>query len=272
MILHKYKTANKRVVNKENYKAQLLVDNVCDDQWNFISQMTYSLSDFKTFAIMQNTCRNSDYMMYEGVKIGNKFRVSLKLHTTQTKLQVTGIAGVPNNTTAAVNPVYYDFDTISRIGIGVELELKIPVSDNNWSFVVAPYLLSIKKSAVNTHSRSNGNNGSIRYRSLNFPIGVRYYPFTENAPELYLDGLANIGFTGNSELQIERAENVPVHETLGFKVGIGYRIKWLQLQIDFEPNRNMFINEPRVHNNKYVWSIQLGISSKVLQKNTLPVE
>jgi len=135
-----------------------------------------------------------------------------------------------------LNEVTYKTNQTFRFGL--EAEWILPFNRNRWGIVFEPTFQSFK-------SDSKPEDGTIDYKSIEFPIGVRYYYHINDQTRFYLNGFYVPGFAMNFNSQIMYIQNTGLEKDFDVKsagnvaFGGGAQHKRLSVEARYYANRNL---------------------------------
>jgi hypothetical protein len=186
-----------------------------------IEDINYRKKDLEQFFVKLNECVNSEYVTYEPPKSQKAFNLSVRPGVNYSNLFV-------ENKTI---PKEYDFGNQFNFRIGIEAEFGLPLNGNKWSFIIEPtyqhYKSHLTEKTVNTFVWEKES--IVDYKSIELPMGIRYYFFLNDDSKLYANAAYILDFSFNSTMKFSISEYSEVYESLDYKsrrslaLGVGYK-------------------------------------------------
>jgi hypothetical protein len=128
-----------------------------------------------------------------------------------------------------------DFGSNINFRLGLELELILPFYKNKLGLLLEP-TIQYFNSEITFHDQSSSYKGVIKYKSLKFPVGFRYYAFLNNNTKLFLNGFISYPvFKMKSQIDLQ-FEKLDVDEGMTFVFGGGINYKKFSGEIRFSKN------------------------------------
>ncbi|WP_299361115.1 hypothetical protein [Winogradskyella sp.] len=217
---------NNRVRENAPFKRQLFDNFKCDD---FIledySNLRYNSTNLSDFFTDYNKCKGEEYTNLHDQR--TKPKISLKLKgglninsnqiNTNASSYVLSYSGPPP---FSINPVEEEIvrtfggeedygDNTNHLSFGMELEVRLPFDQNNWSVFLAPNYQNV--SDMNSSSSFSESNvadfeiiSNLSYSFFQIPIGLRRYFDINNKLEIY----AHIAYTQNRVLSFDQSSQL----------------------------------------------------------------
>lgn len=132
-----------------------------------------------------------------------------------------------------------DFGSQLNARLGIETEYMLPFNKNKWSVVFEPaFQYYVSEKQINTKNRT------IDYKSIDFPIGVRYYLFLTDHTKLFINGHYIPGFSINFNSTVKYynyANPLTYKINPGFNLafGGGICLKRVSAEIRYYSSRNV---------------------------------
>ena len=243
LVFKNYENFENNSVLKNNYYKQQLL--------NAIHCKNCTLGDFE----------NLEYRSESLMEIFQKYNADFAPNQSDfTKNEKKGFfvfsvkTGVSLNSLTVGNSINedlsVDFGNELNYSFGLELEYVLPFNNNKWGVYMEPYYQNFKFDGTkNTNSFIGGKNiFSLRYQSLEIPIGLRYYFYLNNDSKLFLNAKYELNFDLDSNYKSTRADGSPIQSlelspgnNLG--IGLGYKFKnKYSIELAYHANRNLFKN------------------------------
>lgn len=212
LVYKSYKITESEIGQNNHYKQQLsnaLKDNSITEK--SIKDLTYSKDKLVAFFSKYNHSVDPEI---EETKIENKrdlFNLNIR-------------AGVSNNKASIKrqNTSVYDanFDSKTQVKVGVETEFIFGFNRNKWAFIAEPTFLSYSDEKTIRNA-----NVTIEYKSIELPVGIRYYSFLNNNSKLFVNFQYIVEFQLNSKVNFPPFGDLDVRSTKSIAMGLGYKYK-----------------------------------------------
>jgi len=141
-------------------------------------------------------------------------------------------------------PDYPKIDFGNKIGlrIGVETEFAFSFNKNKWAIFLDPNF-QYYKAERNDIAFVGYKANSADYKSIELPVGLRYYLFLNNKSKFFIDGAVNVDFgIGSNKIKVGPAE-LDSKSIVGFSFGVGYNYnKRCSIEMRYRPLRNVLID------------------------------
>ncbi len=234
LVFKNYELINDRgrqVKENNRYKQQLSVglQDGCIEAKTF-ERLKYNKSSLSKLFVEYNDCNNSN----KNTLTVKKSEESDKLFNLSIRPRVGfssySLRSEINNFSKT------EFDSDINFSIGLESEFVLPFNNGQWSVLLEPTYQKFQ-------SVAEGNNnfvGDVDYKSLEIPVGLRYYLLPDiTISRAFLNLLYVMDVPFNSKLNT----NTNIGFELGFSssvaIGVGYQIsKRMAIETRYNLNRN----------------------------------
>ncbi|MCG9793615.1 PorT family protein [Flavobacterium algicola] len=207
--LYKFNTGE---FNENNeYRQQLLLKLKCEKitEKDF-KYLEYDEKELKKLFIKYNQCRNKDFKIMQPKEKKDLFNLTLRPRFNFSSFKLSNFGSTTGN---------IDYGNNQTLGFGIESEIIFGFNKNKWSLILEPTYQYFKSQKEVYNFKT-----SIDYKSIELPIGIRYYMFLNENSKLFLNGAYVIDFSLNSEL-FRGGEILDISNAYNFAFGIGYKIK-----------------------------------------------
>jgi hypothetical protein len=185
-----------------------------------VSKIRYSEKDLKDIFMNINTCGSSEYKVFEKKNNSNFFHLTVRPGINFSSLEI-------NNSQASLFNT--DFGSKTNFRIGVEAEFVLPFNNNKWAFIAEPtyqYFNSEKEMTIESVSYKK----SVKYSSVELPVGIRYYTYlSENSKLFFNASFIFDAVLNSSEVlygQVDaKPRKVEINSTGNVGLGAGYYYK-----------------------------------------------
>lgn len=251
-LIHKiYYTKENKVGRNVDFKQQLINEVLCDESVkNSISKMGYRERDLRKYFHEYNTC-NGDVIQQITPKISAYQQTRGFLNFKLTPGISYNSVSVQDDRKHYPGPqINFDFENRFVFRAGIEIEYILPFNKNKWGIFFEPTFQYFEGSENYRWGNSSGT-GTINYRSLEFPIGFRYYSFLKKGGIFFNLILLPSNFIDLENSQITLSQylvNIRSIETkIGFSLGGGYTWGPFGLEARYYIPQNLVYNEPSFH-------------------------
>ena len=227
----KYSTpiSGEKTIHKVNdkYRFQLLSNLKSESITRTdIYQTAYKTKDLTKIFIKYNESMNSEYTEYR--KKRNPVNFSLKAGINYTSFEMM------RSTTNETFNFDADFGFKFNFRLGIETEVILPFNKNKWSLYFEPTYQYYKANKEITYLNSgvfvNTTYVYIDYKSLLFPIGVKYSMFLKKDSKIFLNAALILDQGLNSEIFYEKDDLIHFKLT---SLSTGFHLGLFQLTICF---------------------------------------
>ncbi len=188
-LVHKrYRTESIAIKENNQFRQQLKNDvQSCNHSEK---EIAYQKKDLVNYIVGQNECKTIEYIVYDGRKKKTTFHLKLQSGVRYATLE--------SYTGDRVGLVEYDSKITPHLG--VEFEFVLPFNNNKSSVFIAPHFQSFKKSVVMTNVINENVLFEADYKSIELPLGARYYFFLSKNNQVFIDLLYSFDFSLNSSI------------------------------------------------------------------------
>lgn len=258
LIYKRYFVDNNQIAYNEDYKNQIAEILDCGIDNKKIEATEYKIKDLSNLFLSYNTCKggNSIASNYNSAQNeGGTFHLTIRPGINFSSLEATGSSSFSSKTNK--------FDGKTTFRIGIEAEFVLPFNKNKWSLFAEPTYQYYK--AENEYSlypdeqySSIKSSNSVDYKSIEIPIGIRYYLFLNNKSKFFFNAAFVLDLPLNSTLNAYSTENkITSGSNLAFGAGYKYNDKFV-IEVRFGTKRDL-VKEISYLSSKYqTTSVILG--------------
>ncbi|WP_300490128.1 outer membrane beta-barrel protein [Flavobacterium sp.] len=254
LIFKSYLDENIQIRANEDYKNQILTNLKCESiTREILRKLRYRDNDLIDIFEAYNTCKNPS-----GAASTFKQEIVRKsaLHLSARIGLNTTSASFDSNSKNFGEP-YVDFGNKMTFRIGAELEYILPLYGNKWSLILEPSFQSYKSEIV-----QDGFTHSLDYKSLDIPVGVRYYMHLNDKSALFINGIFSYNIDLGSKLVYTvytQPTEVNVDPVYNFGIGAGFRfLERFSFELRYATNRSLVNNETKYDSKYNTTSFILG--------------
>lgn len=246
--------SNYKIGENNAYKQALLNDLKCEGiTLRDIESLKYKDNSLVDFFVKYNNCTGSNLVNYKPKQ--TKFLINLNAR-----------AGI-NFTSLETSHIAYsrydiDFGSQSNFQFGIEAEVLLPFNNHKWAVIFEPtyQFFKAEKTIFLSERPSSERHTEIDYRSIDLPLGVRYFLFLNDTSKLFVNGSFVISVGMNSVIERELLSPVfvaPVSSNIALGIGYNYNNR-ISAEIRFNPNRDILSNNTQWFSNYNSTALILG--------------
>lgn len=260
LIYKRYKVDESNLKVNDQYKEQLFINLQCSDLTiNDFKYLSYDKRGLIKIFTKYYQCKNSNYKIFENEKDRDILSLKLKAGLRSASFLVR------NNLTNYRN---IDFEKKTNPIIGMEAEFSLPYNNGKWSILIKPTFQKYNAKSEMQYGESLTTRDpfitdvEVNYRSIEIPIGLRYYSFINDKSSLFF----NVSYTFDSPFSSkigseERPDilDIKIDSKNNFTLGLGYEYnKKLSLELEYGFSRNLMKNFISYSSEYDTFSVFLG--------------
>jgi hypothetical protein len=229
------------VAYNEDYKKQILDNLNCGVDLTDVNNLKYKSSDLVKVFLKYNECSNSTVINYnQNYEKRDLFNLTIRPGINLSSFEISNSSFATSESNK--------FDNKIAFRIGLEAELILPFNKNKWAVFAEPtyqYYKAEKDFVVYQGQASeNIRTRSIDYKSIEIPIGIRYYLFLNDKSKIFINAAYNVDFEMNSNIYYD-FQSLKIASASNFAFGAGYK-----------------------YNDKFVVEFRTSTKRDLLQNNT----
>lgn len=252
LVYKKYLVNVYNVAENNTYKQQLINIFKCTEtkQKNDILDAGYYASDLKKLFEDNYRCLDVDYWVYNSKKQKLDFNLTIRPGINFSNFEIK-----QNQLSTFYTEKFgtRDMGTKCNNRLGVEFEIVFPINRNKWSIVLEPtyqYYESEIYFEATKHFTSD-TEVNIDYKSIELPIGLRYYMFLSERSKLFVTGAIVTDFVDDATINIikeggyyDSGEKVlDIKSDINFALGLGYKFNnRYSFEIKYLTTRDLLAN------------------------------
>lgn len=212
-LIYKEYYVSGEVVGKNNkYREQLQSFFNCQGASGLdFDDIEYKKESLVDFFIAYNECVNAPFHLYDDGKGRRLLNLHIRLGASFANLAI-------RNTTTTVGDV--DFGNKWSFRFGAEAELMLPFGRDKWALFLEPAF-----QYYTSEGSARGVNVTVDYKSLEFPVGLRYYFIRNESSKIFINGCYNFEAGLAPKIQFYRSVTLDIRSKLSAAAGLGYRHK-----------------------------------------------
>lgn len=238
LIYKRFVTFNREIAENNGYKQQLATDFVCSTmQIESFNKLEYKQAKLINLFEKYNVCVNSEAIVYENKDFKYGFNLSVRPGVTFGSVYISA----PGNEKL-------NFESKTGFRIGLEAEYILPFNSGKWSLFMEPSYKSFKsetEKAINQGFPTMQNTTliTVDYKSIELPIGGRYYMFLNKESAFFINAAVIIDLsTLDSSISSsnENSYNLDFHTDATFAYGVGFKFKnTYSIEARYQSPRNL---------------------------------
>lgn len=204
LIFKNYKTESNFIGENNRYKQQIATEFSCEGIENSaLENLSYKTKPLLRIFEKYNQCAQSAYKTYKNSTQKQPFHLKIKPGVRFSSLELEN------------NKFSYgtlDFGNQTGFTFGLELEYVLPFRNGQWSVFMEPTYQYFKNDFSKNTKNSNGFpitlKASVDYKSIELPLGLRYYFFLNEESKLFVDAAYVFDVPFGSEINSEDNRNL----------------------------------------------------------------
>ncbi|NML56215.1 porin family protein [Chryseobacterium cheonjiense] len=222
LVYKPYFVNNGQVAYNDDYKNQIAEILDCGVDNKKIEAAKYQIKDLSNLFSNYNLCKagnNIENKYSAAQKEGETFHLNIRPGINFSSLEATGSSSFSSRTTK--------FDGKSSFRIGLEAEFTLPFNKNKWSLFAEPtyqYYKAENESSIYPEQQYSDlkYSNSIDYKSIEIPIGIRYYIFLNDKSKIFFNAAFVLDLPLSSTLNVYSTDN-KITSGSNLAVGAGYK-------------------------------------------------
>lgn len=232
LIHYKYRT---RMSDDQVYANDIIENNGFRGQlWNDMrsecigistsENLGYYKQELIDYVRKYNECLSVDTVVFESNKDKNSFHLNLRPGILFSSLSIE------HNLIDSQN---IDFGNNTNMRLGLEAEYVLPFNKNKWSVFLEPTYRQFKTTKevtyLDTSTITKTTTAEVSYKSIELPLGLRYYSFLKNKSKLFFNAAMVYDFSFDSYIDFEKSNMTDLEIDTSKKVfgnlalGAGYK-------------------------------------------------
>jgi len=256
LIYKPYYIDNSQITYNEDYKKQLTEILTCGVESKKIRAARYDRKNLADLFMNFNSCSegNTAVNYSQAKEKTDLFNLNIRPGINLSSLEVTSPTYTSRETTKFGNKMSFR--------IGIEAEFILPFNKNKWALFAEPtyqYYKDEKESiAFAGQYFEMKSTRSVDYKSLEVPIGVRYYLFLNKKSKIFFNVAYLMDFEFKSNVKLDFSEiKTDSGSNIAFGAGYKYNDKFL-IELRATTQRNLLQNYVTLDSNYHTLSLILG--------------
>lgn len=235
------------VATNERYKQQLLNDLKCSSISEAdMKNLEYEDKGLKRIFIAYNTCENIDYTVYDKKANQDFFNLNLRVGLNNGNLSIQRYSPYSNTETK--------FGSKLGFRAGLEAEFVLPFNKNKWALIIEPTYQD-----YSAENKIGKRDAKVDYKSLELPIGVRYYFFLNDNSKIFVNASYVFDFGLRSKVDFSSGSDLDIKSRNNIAFGLGYKyVDRYSLEARYNLNRAILGNYINYNSDYNSLSLVLG--------------
>lgn len=236
-----------KIGTNNTFRQQLWNDLKCPTiTMSQAEKLEYKKSSLLRFFVDYNKCHNQEFVNYEDKEKRDLFNLNIRPGVNFSSL--TGErAGMFSNP-------YFDFGKQTNFRIGLEAEFIMGFNKNKWAIILEPTYQSFTGEAKYEITELK-----LDYKSIEFPLGVRYYLFLNENSKFFVNIQFIYDFAINSTVENNIYDDLEIKPGPNWAFGLGYKYNdKFSLEARYFTSRNLLANYSGWSTDYKTFSVILG--------------
>jgi hypothetical protein len=210
LVFKIFSTELKGIGYNYQFRQQLFTSVNCNESSaEKVRRLNYYENELRNYFIGYNKCKGQYLKIYDNSNQGDNFKLSLRPGVN------LGHISLENTAFAHLN---YDFGVKAGLRIGAEAEFVLPFNKQKWTLIAE----------LSFHKLSNKYSDAtiaidVDYKSLELPVGIRYYMFTGKKTALFLNVKIVPCLSLKSAFSLPYGESIDISTLLNYAAGAGFK-------------------------------------------------
>lgn len=230
LIFKRYLVDNLNVANNNKFRQQLLSEVRCaNTNLSSVEKIRYNQKDLEKYFLDCGKC-SGDSVLVNTATINKPQRDYFNLKITP-GLNVSNIS-----LSGSSNSVGLDYNNTISFRLGIESEYVLPFNMNKWGIIIEPAF-----QYYNSEKIRNNEVETAKFRSIEFPIGIRHYFFLDRGIKGFLDGfyISSFSLNFNSKISYNQSTILDTAPRNSFAFGGGFEYKRISAEIRYYTGREL---------------------------------
>lgn len=252
LVYKRYLVDEKTASKNNRYRQQLANDLKCGTNTS-IARLTYEQNQLAKFFIKYNKCKGATYVEYDKRTKREAFNLILKPGLNARGLHIDkDFFGQQN----------VDFGNQLSFRMGIGAEFIMGFNRNKWSILFEPTYNSFQAKEEYTLSFITNpveETAEVTYRSIEFPVGIRYYIFLNKQTKVFVNGFFVFDVPLKTDIVYDQNPDVISDFTsANAAFGAGFSFNRLSAEIRYSTKRNIIVDFSNLDSNYNGFSFILG--------------
>ncbi|KAA1243532.1 outer membrane beta-barrel protein [Aquimarina sp. RZ0] len=242
LVYKAFLNIDNKIGRNNGYRQQLYNELQCTDNKadKNIENADYKKEDLVTLFKSYNQCTGTSTSTASNTIIDKKEKKKL--------FSLAVRPGINFVTVEAASQGFFEnsSSTLDGLGyrLGIDIESTIPFFKNKWAFFIEPTFQTFNKKETRfirpvTLLNEIEVESSVDYRSIEIPLGVRYFMFLNDNSKLFLNAGFSYDINLGSTLVIDSGSEREFRTGTNFLFGFGYKYKRYVIEVRYQTERSV---------------------------------
>lgn len=210
LIYIRYRISERRIGENNEFRTQLWKDLKCDQvDRATVEKVKYSQKSLIKLFEKYNMCSGVDYENYEKNDQRDALHLSIRPGISSSSFTMGNSRSGDKSS---------NFGNKTTFRIGAEAEWVLPFNKNKWSIILEPTYRYYKGEGMLIN-----RNTELDYKSLELPVGVRYYSFLNQKSSVFINAAFVVDFDLGSTIDRGTDRKFDVSSGQNIALGVGYK-------------------------------------------------
>ncbi|MCU4174674.1 hypothetical protein [Carboxylicivirga sp. N1Y90] len=220
LVYKQYFNSEHRIRENNAYKQQL-VNHLSHPSLTSVKakNIRYNKKDLVAVFVDYNKYNGQEIANFETKKKKELFNLNIRPGINFSSLSIKNDEAPTRNA---------DFGSATNFRFGLEAEFILPYNKNKWAIILEPTYQYFKSDKVETayqYSSYTTQYAKVDYKSIEVPIGLRYYFFLNETSKIFINGAIVIDFSLNSKVNFASGSELEIKTLDNYAFGAGYVFK-----------------------------------------------
>lgn len=210
LVFKIFSTELKGIGYNYQFRQQLFTSVNCNESSaEKVRRLNYYENELRNYFAGYNKCKGQEQKIYRDSDYGSKLKFSVRPGVNISNITLLNTLD---------SEIDYDFGFKAGFRLGVEAEFVLPFNKQKWALIAEPSFQKIS----NKYSDANVTIG-VDYKSLELPVGIRYYMFAGKKTALFLNVNIVPCLSLKSEFSLPRGYTLEISTLQNYAAGAGFK-------------------------------------------------
>ncbi len=196
-----------------------------------VQKIDYEKESLMDFFKKYNECQNTEFISFDDKNKRDLFNLNIR-----PGLSYGSMVFYSNGSIRDIETI--DFGNKSTYRFGVEAEFFLPYNKNKWSILIEPnYHYFKSRRDVSDLGISGIAYFEIDYKSLEMPLGLRYYILLSENSRFFVNASISGDFSKGTVFNFGNSFGVDIRTRVDTSYGLGFRFKRLIMEARYQKKR-----------------------------------
>lgn len=210
LIYKTYRVSSNKTAKNTKFRGQLWDDLKCETlELEALKKLKYRKKDLIKLLEEYNSCAGEGSINYDKKQKRDLFNLTIRPGLSSSSLSIENISS--DNKDA-------DFGNKTTFRFGIEAEIIMPFNKNKWAFIFEPTYRYYQSEVA-----LSNQNVKLDYKSIELPLGIRYYFFLNENSKLFINGSYVFEISNNAKVDFDYYQDLDTRTGGNFAFGLGYK-------------------------------------------------